>query len=674
MPKPSFDTFKDSLVIKTKTDEKHGQPSKEHDAFLRHCRDLIATSRKEMCKHYSTWDYHDAIFRSRRIIDKEDRNANAKNQPAKMIVPLTFGQIMTFVAFNVQSVTQNKRFYQLEPTGTEDNPLAEPLERILERDLRKNTWLSFLTQHFLDIGRFCLGAAEVCYHEEYRNIRIPQTEASVGAFGVETTTATNAFQKIPVFVGNKLYPLSPYRIFPDCGRGLPLTRFQEGEFCGSEDMFSISTLRSDSAALFNLKEIPKYSAKEYSDRRNQSRVDEMDFMPDRRQNGESELRDPEAMVKTGQVVVTKVVLDIVPRDFECDGQHPLGDEDFPIRYIVWYANDKTIIRFEEAYYLHGQFPYIIAQFLPDQHRIVNEGLSDVCDQITNTITWLINAAITSKRSSLDGKFIVDPAGIDIKSLESRSPYIFLRKNASQTGIDRYIKQFQTVDTTATYMQDAAQLKELLEQVSGYNGQMQGQTTPGRRSATSDRVTAQGASARGKTVLGSIWDSSFEPLGKQLIANNRQEMDFETFSRIVGDSLPDNTTAQPIPDPMTGMPAFPKYTIEELYTLFAADPITIATAEDFFVYDGTQPAEKAFLAQSLQEIFMAVVSSPEVAAVMGWGPAQMKELFNQIYLLRGVTPAILPPSLPAPMPPQNVLPGPGAASAAGGPPQPTASVV
>lgn len=638
LPVPNnTESFRKKLVIPS-GDAGRGQPTPEHEALLRHAKGLIDISRKEMSKHYSNWDYNDSVFRSRRLIDKEDRNANAKGQTAKMIVPLTFSQVMTFVSFGLATMTQNERFYQFEPNKRKINPLAEPLEHIVERDLRKNVWQSFLVQFLLDIGRFCLGAAEVCYREEYRNIRVPSTETTTGAFGTTTTTQFAGFQQIPVFIGNRIYPLSPYRIFPDTR--LPLTRYQEGEFCGSEDMFSMSTLRGDTTNLFNLDQIPKMTEDAYQKRRQASRIDDLEFIPARTQGGDGELRDPANNVKSGNVVITKLVADIIPNNFLVGDEKVLGIETFPVRYIIWFANDRTIVRFEEAYYLHGQFPYIISQFLPDQHRIINEGLSDICDQITTTITWLINAAITSKRSSLDGKFIVDPAGVDIKSLESRSPYIFLRKNASQTGIDRYIKQFQTVDTTATYMQDASQLKELLENITGFSSQMQGQYSTGRRSATQDRVVAQGSSARGKVVLGPIWDSAFEPLGKQLIANNRQEMDFETFQRILGDDPTD------LVNDATGL----SWTIEDLFVLFKADPITIATSEDFFVFDGTQPSEKAFLAQSLQEILMTLLSNPEVGAIMGYGPAQIRALFDQVYLLRGVTPASLPPSAP-PTPPQ-----------------------
>ena len=638
-----FDTFKKALKDTS---------SPEHGAMLKHVLDLVSISRKQMAQCYTQWDKHDETFRSRRKTDKEDRAADSKGQPKKLVVPLTFSQCMTFVAFNVMTLTQNKRFYTLEPTGVEDNPLREPMELILERDLRKNTWQAFLIQFFLDIARFSIGCAEVCYKEDYRFMRMEKTEDIVGAFGETTQETSMPFEKVPVFVGNRVIPISPYRFFPDTR--LPLTRYQEGEFCGSEDIYSMASLKGDTE-LFNLTKIPKYLEKEYAVRKVNSRIVEMDVRMERDSSTAGSVSEPGGMVKSGPVCVTKMVCDIIPKNFGGDNKElgRLGTEPFPIRYLVWIANDKTIIRFEEAYYLHCKFPYILSQFLPDQHQIINESLADVCAQLTSLITWKLNAHITSQKNSVESKWIVDPAGIDVKSLESRSPYIYLRKNASQTGVDRYIKQFSTQDVTAGVMNDTAALKELLEGITGYSGMLQGQFSSGRRDATQSRAVVQGASARGKTTLGGIWDTGFEMLGKQLIANNRQEMDFETFSRVLGTQWKSTSV-----NPETGA----TFTLDEMFTLFKADPITIATSEDFFVFDGSNPSENAFLAQSMQEILLSIMQNPEVAQILGYGAPQIQALFNEIYTLRGVTPARLP--TPTPMqPPQPGLPPEGAAQPA-----------
>lgn len=641
--------FKDKLLIKD-----DNSTTEEHSLLLASCKKLVGISRDDMSKNYSVWDENDAVFRSERKRDKEDHAAQAKGDPKKMVVPLTFSQIMTFVAFSIMSITQNRRFFELEPIRREEAVLEEVLELILEHDLRRNKWTSFLVQFFLDIGRFSLGCAEVCYVEDKRWMRIPKTEAVQGAFGNLTKVSSFNYEEILTFVGNKIYPVSPYRFLPDTR--LPLTRFQEGEFCGSEELWSMARLRGD-GNLFNLDKIPKMTESAYRDRRKVSRVD---LGPVNRENPNlgnqsGGIIDNSSYVKTGPVIVTKLVLDIVPKDYEdANGKKTLGDEDFPIRYICWYANDNTIIRFDEAYYLHCQFPYICSQYTPDQHQTVNEGLADLCDQLTNLITWKMNTHVASLRNSVLSKWVVDPAGVDQKSLESRSPYIFLRKGVAQTGVDRYIKQFVTQDVTQNTIPDIKALKELTENVTGWSGQMQGQYSSGRRSATQDRVVAQGAGARGKTVLGGIWDSAFEPLGRQLIVNNRQDMSIEDFVSIIGER------EWPV-NPLKGVP----YTTQEVFALFKADPMTLAKSEMFFTFDGTLPSEKAFLAQSLQEILIQIFQNPAVMQIMQWGPEQVHELFDQIYLLRGVTPARLPapqkqpmgqPPMVLPQPNQNVASG------------------
>lgn len=624
----TFEELKKKIVLK------EGETSPEHDHLLSHVKKLFQISRDTMCQRYHDWDYYDDVFRSKRVLDREDRASVKKSEPAKMIVPLTFSQVMTFVSFCVMNITQNKRFFELEFEGNKPPELKEIMELILERDCRRNRWNSFLVQFFLDIGRFGVGAAEVCYMEEYRNIRVEAQNVVQGTFGTQRTEATSQYQQIPTFIGNRVYPLSPYRIFPDTR--LPLTRFQEGEFCGSEDMFSLSSLQSDSN-LFNLDQIPKMTETEYQARRRNTRIDQMDFIPAARMNSDGSLVDQgEGKLRSGSCVVSKMVFELTPKNFKMNGENVLGTEPFPLRYIVWIANDKTIVRFDEAYYLHGQYPYILSQYLPDQHQVMNEGLSSTLDQLTTLITWKLNAHLTSQKQSVDSKYIIDPAGVDLKTLDSRSPYIFLKKNMGSAGIDKYIKQFVTTDVTDGVMSDISALNELLEKITGISGQMQGEYSQGRRSATQDRVVAQGASARAKTTLSSIWDTSFEPLGRQFIANNRQEMDVQTFVRIVGQG------------PFGVMQ---NITVQQMFQAFKADPVAIATSEDFFVFDGTIPSEKAFLAQSLQEIVMEIFQNPEIAQILGYGPEQLRYLFDEIYELRGVTPPMLPPSQ-APVQPQQ----------------------
>src|SRR5207344_1467930 len=97
--------------------------SSEHSALLKHVKGLAKISYKEISRHFGQWDENDRTFRSEYKPDKEDVESVRKGQMSKMIVPMTFSQVMTFVSFAIMSITQNKRFYELEPTGQEDDVL-----------------------------------------------------------------------------------------------------------------------------------------------------------------------------------------------------------------------------------------------------------------------------------------------------------------------------------------------------------------------------------------------------------------------------------------------------------------------------------------------------------------------------------------------------------------------
>src|SRR5215831_13426553 len=269
----AFTEFREALIRKpTKEDGAVLIHTPEHSSLLHKVAALVNTSRADMSTYYDRWDLHDYTFRAFRRPDRDDFRMASKGQQRKIIVPLTYSQVMTFVSFSILTLMQNRRFFEFEPVPGEANPLEEPLELIVERDLRRNQWMTFLVQFFLDIGRFSLGCAEIGWLEEIRNIRIPQTQDIQGAFGVKTSVDTNDFVPLRVFGGNKVFPVSPYRFFPDTR--MPLSRYQDGEFCASEDVWSYSALQAQARSLnlFNLDFIPKYTEAGYRRRREISRV------------------------------------------------------------------------------------------------------------------------------------------------------------------------------------------------------------------------------------------------------------------------------------------------------------------------------------------------------------------------------------------------------------------
>ena len=373
------------------------------------------------------------------------------------------------------------------------------------------------------------------------------------------------YEKVLRYKGNEVRVVSPYNFFPD--PRVPIRDFQLGEFCAVDEEMGDVQLEK----LEKLKEVAGYK---HVKPLMQSVLSEAQISP----RFHSMVPEGGSAVKSTPELklITQMQIDINPKDLE------IGKHDCPIRYMVWIANQQRIIKLEPMGYLHSKFTQNVAEYTPDQHSTVGKGLAGVIDYLQSTVTWFINSHIASVRRTIDSKFIYDPAGIDPKSLEVRSPYIPLKKNVSRSGVDRWIKQFQTVDATQNHMTDADAINKIVQLVTGINDNAQGQYNSGRRSATESRAVTAGASARLRMHAGLIWSGCIDPMGQLMLANLRQGMDEQLWMRVIG---------EPPADPMDAQ------AYVERFQRFKGDPTAIVQMDDFMVYDGTLPSEKGFIAQS-----------------------------------------------------------------------------
>ncbi len=234
----------------------------------------------------------------------------------------------------------------------------------------------------------------------------------------------------------------------------------------------------------------------------------------------------------GNVLITEVQRKLVPADYEIEGK-PLGPEKYPVKYLIWYANDNRVIRCEPLNYVHNKFTYTLAQFNPDDENLVSVSLSDTIDALQSVITWFINSHITSVRKVIGNHYIVDPNGVEMKDLQERKPVIRLKGGAAG-GIDRFIKQLTVQDVTQNHMMDVEVLQKIVQVVTGISENLLGQFHPGRRSATEARNVNSGAVSRLKMIAALIYKSSLEPLAKQMLSNLREGLDEEQMVRLVGE--------------------------------------------------------------------------------------------------------------------------------------------
>lgn len=580
---------------------KEKQVSQSHKQLLAHVMQLVDLSREHMGKKYCDWDKYDQTYRGIREEDAVDKKAKQKKDPVKMVVPIAFAQLQTFVAFCISVLTQREFFFELIGSAPEDFKAAEFAEALLQRDLDHNKFTTQLYQFLIDIGRFGIGVMKCHWVEEKQYIKTSAMGRMVSflKYTWKLLTAQSTEMEAIKYQGNKITNISPYRFFPD--PRLPLCRFQEGEFVASEDEYTFADLKQleSQGIVSGIDHVEPF--KDPSVHRRGSRLGFIDVA-----------RQQESFVKTSAkppVCVTEVQIKIVPSQFKL-GDKAIGEETHPVKYLIWYANDARIIRCEPLNYVHDEFTYVLSEMTPDMNHFLNAGLLESIDMLQDTMSWFINSHVTSVRRTIQNQFLVDPTAIEMDDLKNHRTVIRLRPEAARSGVDRWVKQLEVRDVTQNHVADAEALHTIAQVVTGVNETLLGQVHSGRRSATEHRNVATSAASRLKMYCSVIFISGLEPLGRQMLSNLRDGLTVETFVRMFGSAAT-----------MEGFQQFKKITKADLVGDY-----------DFAFFDGTLPSEKNYMADVLSEFLLALFKSPEAIMLTGLDP---KLMTYEVMRLKGI---------------------------------------
>lgn len=589
------------MIEKVRQNIAQKEKSAFHQKILTSAMSLIKTSRSDMSEYYGKWDLHDQVFRGERPMDKDDLKQAVQDKPIKMIVPNTYTQVMTFASFLFLLYNQNRRFFELTPTGPEDRSTKrEDQELVLENNWKYNKGNMLLFQHLLDIPRYGLGVIECGWTRKVSRIHAPLTPVEFSLNGrIETMSAGSEWQEIVRYEGNLVRAVSPYHFFPDTRK--PLTSLDDGEFCAVEEEYTMAQLKELELAgeVYGVEHIEPLSDNVKGLRGAITRLKVV---------SKEEFRKGFDPSKPNSLVcVTKLRQWIIPSQYELDPQTKLGPEEFPILYHVWYANDNRIIRLEPVGWWHGGFGITAAQFTPDMQHTINFGMAELVYRLQDVISWFINSHITSVRRVMRNRLIVDPELVDTKSLDGEKD-IYLRRG-SAVALDRAVGQLKVQDVTASHMGDTQVLEQIMRAVTGISENAAGQYHGGRRSASEARAVASGTTSRMKLHGHLIWDQSFGPLGQIMLSNCRQALPEEMFNLLIGQ----------MEDP------------QGRFAQFQGTPQEVAAASDYFMFDATVESEKIFVAQSLQELLVSVIGNPAAAQMLDIDP---RTLLEEIQLLRG----------------------------------------
>lgn len=592
------------LTDQVKTELDSVAPTNFHVKLRDHITGLVDMSRSHMKSYYGKWDEAQNAYKAFQSLDKDDKKAILEGRPTKQRVPAVYAKVQTFKAFILSLYFQRPRFYEFDATGTEDSEYRELAEALLDRDLKFNGWFNILNRWSGNLAKYGLGILKHSWEEEFAYIQVTTEKPPTTFFGIPFSkpSETTSIQKLPKRMGNKVTTVSPYNFLPDVRH--PLTSLKDGEFCADEcDMSMQKLLQLESEGVVaGIKHIEPLTAL-----RAQWRTMNL-------ATRSSKINYSNPSATKNLVRVTEVQIKLVPSKFLLSDGSPLGKESYPIKYLVWLANDSRIIRLASMQYLHDEFTWDVAQYDEDDDSFLSVSLPELISPLQDTADWFFNTRVESVSRNIEDKLIVDPVGVDLDSIKNRGRIILLKKGASRAGVDKFVKQLETRDVTARHMDDVGQVGMMINSVSGLSENLSGNYHSGRRSAAESRVVTQGAAARPKLIAQSAWNSCLAPLGQKMLVNLRQGLTPELIVKYAG-------TQYANPE---------KANVLVQFTSTVAD---LVCSCDLFVYEGTLDSEKNYLAQQLMELFQQILAlGPTGLLNLEISP---KLLLRKIYELLGV---------------------------------------
>lgn len=585
---------------------KYGTP--KHAAILEALRQRREFSQYYMRNRHDMWAKmedrfrayvnHTANDRTRRVLQTQ-----GKPQYVTIDVPYSYAMLLTAHTYWTSVFLSRNPVLQYQGMSGEAQQSEQAVEALINYQLSAAGMMLPLYLWFMDAGKYGLGVIGNAWAEEF-NVISEIAEVPAVYFGIPIpgkTKKARMVKKIPQYKGNKIFNIRPHDFLPD--PRVPLSRLQEGEFCGRLVDLGWNTVvkREQDGWFYNIEEL----------RRNLKAG--RTWLKD---SGSSQLELPATMntlyhrgqVEDGSTYNQKkeksyiegmeMTVELVPNDWG------LGNSTYPEKWVFTVGNDEVILNAMPQGAYHGKFEYFVLEYEIEGYALSKRSMLEIVDPLNEVLSWLFNSHMYNVRKTLNDQMIVDPSRITMKDLTDpvSGRIIRLKPEAYGTPAAEAVHQLTVADITKGHMQDAGAVMEMMQRVLGVTENVMGMVNPGgRKTATEVRTSSTFGVNRLKTNCEYLSAMGFTPWAEVVLANSQQRFDQQMKLRIAG-----RTGGQMMGEPFVNV-----------------DPASIAGKFDFIPVDGTLPIDRFAQANLWKEIAQAMRSMPEVAqqfdwaGIMGW---------------------------------------------------------
>lgn len=611
--------------------------SEQHTKLLDMLRDRRKLAINKNNELKVDWEHAERTFRAYTDLNpdeykrQQNNERGAKQDYVTITVPYSTALLMTAYTYWASVFFGRDPIMQLVSISGEQENNVLALESLLNYQVTIGDNLPVLHIWLLDIGKYGRGVMNVHWAQQRKRIVKQQAKPPKAVAGVVVnpdappkTELVRGF--MPGYTGNKLTNVRPQNFLPD--PRVPITRFQEGEFCGHLTMVSPNTLLRGSASgeFFNVKAALSRAGNSGERDFSNDGVQEV-VMPavDDISSSVIEVAKGKDGKNTGQFIeLMEMTVEIVPQDYE------LADESegrYPEKWVFTVADGRVIVGARPLGCYHDKFPYIVQEYELDGYTLSSRGILKILAPLNYTMSWLINSHFANVRAILNGTIIVDPSRIQMSDLERKTTGRVIRLSPSGYGTDAKaaIHQFPGVDVTQNNMRDVQVVEMLMQRVIGANDSIMGMLGGGsdRKTATEVRTSSTFGVNRLKTNVEYFSAGGFSQLIRMMISNAQQYYTGEQKLRIAGEQ-------------------------SQTQQFVEVTPESIAGEFDYLPVDGTLPIDRFAQATLWREMLAGMMQNEnlatqyDVAGIFAW-IAQLAGLKNiKSFRVNVLPPGAIPP--------------------------------
>ena len=601
-------------------DLEENETSKFQDDVITMVRANMKASSSQMDQYHESWESADRIYRGYRVMDKKDQDAQAKNEPKKIIIPVSYALIQTALSFIMSTFFSEDNLYRLRGRGPEDQRRKEGMEVDINYQISKSRAYRMMYLWFQDSMKYGVGIVKSYWTEDKKSFRTrktvkkeisPEAQALAEVLGMkeEDSEVIESISRMTVFEGTRIENVSPYCFYPD--PSVPLAEFQKGSFVCQEEETTKDAMQVESG-LHGVSKIPKTIPQNVFDNRTHRVGSNGSLSGVFGGNGTvampgSSIDMVKAVLRIEmQFTANKVSL---KEDFDYDLEGPYEDDE-PIKMITVVGNDQKVVKFEPLGYLHGEYTFDVIEYSPDHNAFANPGITETIYNLQELMTWFLNSHVQNVKKAIRNRFIGDPEKVHVEDFVAGKEFIRVKPSGGR-AIDQAIKSIDVTDVTKSHVQDMSVLSGLLQIVTGINENALGQYSTGRRSATEAKGVGNASSSRLKMHGLLAWSGGVEPLGQKIISNTNQLRTKEFYEKIIGEDIN-------------------KYPYEEVIMM---SPEHIVGGFDFIPYDGSLPHDKERRASYFTSLLESMMANPqEMQALTGM---DIQKMLGHIFELYGV---------------------------------------